>query len=89
MEASRDHLEEEEEEEKLQQKLEPTAFSCYLNTAACNLKLQLWQDALDSCNQASLENLWNSFMKATVYALWVIFVLYYLRHIFQNLILFE
>uniref|UniRef100_H3D679 Peptidyl-prolyl cis-trans isomerase D n=1 Tax=Tetraodon nigroviridis TaxID=99883 RepID=H3D679_TETNG len=52
LEASRDQLEDEEEEEKLQQKLEPTALSCYLNTAACNLKLQLWQDALDSCNQA-------------------------------------
>lgn len=66
LEASRDQLEEEEEEEKLQQKLEPTALSCYLNTAACNLKLQLWQDALDSCNQASLQNLWKSFMNGTL-----------------------
>ncbi|TWW55353.1 Peptidyl-prolyl cis-trans isomerase D [Takifugu flavidus] len=57
LEASRDQLEEEEEVEKLQQKLEPTALSCYLNTAACHLKLQLWQEALDSCNQASLHNL--------------------------------
>lgn len=39
-------------EEVAQQKLEPTALSCFLNTAACNLKMQLWQDALDSCNEA-------------------------------------
>ncbi|XP_034398919.1 peptidyl-prolyl cis-trans isomerase D [Cyclopterus lumpus] len=39
-------------EEEAQQKLEPTALSCFLNTAACNLKMQLWQDALDSCNEA-------------------------------------
>lgn len=39
-------------EEAAQQKLEPTALSCFLNTAACNLKMQLWQDALDSCNEA-------------------------------------
>ncbi|TNN42290.1 Peptidyl-prolyl cis-trans isomerase D [Liparis tanakae] len=38
--------------EEAQQKLEPTALSCFLNTAACNLKMQLWQDALDSCNEA-------------------------------------
>nr|XP_057920276.1 peptidyl-prolyl cis-trans isomerase D [Doryrhamphus excisus] len=42
----------EEDEEAVQKKLEPTAFSCYLNTAACKLKLQLWQEALDSCNEA-------------------------------------
>ncbi|KAM9356669.1 peptidyl-prolyl cis-trans isomerase D [Symphorus nematophorus] len=47
LEASRDQLEEE-----VQQKLEPTALSCFLNTAACKLKMQLWQDALDSCNEA-------------------------------------
>ncbi|XP_037316956.2 peptidyl-prolyl cis-trans isomerase D [Pungitius pungitius] len=39
-------------EEEAQQKLVPTALSCFLNTAACNLKLQLWQDAVDSCNEA-------------------------------------
>uniref|UniRef100_A0A3P8RNV7 peptidylprolyl isomerase n=1 Tax=Amphiprion percula TaxID=161767 RepID=A0A3P8RNV7_AMPPE len=39
-------------EEEAQQKLEPTALSCFLNTAACKLKMQLWQDALDSCNEA-------------------------------------
>lgn len=42
----------EELEEALQQKLEPIALSCYLNTAACKLKMQLWQDALDSCDEA-------------------------------------
>lgn len=41
-----------EEEEEAQKKLEPTVVSCYLNTAACKLKLQLWQEALDSCNEA-------------------------------------
>ncbi|KAM8848595.1 peptidyl-prolyl cis-trans isomerase D [Synchiropus picturatus] len=39
-------------EETQQKKLEPTALSCYLNTAACRLKLQLWQEALESCNEA-------------------------------------
>ncbi|XP_037531078.1 peptidyl-prolyl cis-trans isomerase D [Nematolebias whitei] len=39
-------------EEAAQKKLEPTALSCVLNTAACKLKLQLWQEALDSCNEA-------------------------------------
>ncbi|XP_018534944.1 peptidyl-prolyl cis-trans isomerase D [Lates calcarifer] len=39
-------------EEAAQQKLEPTALSCFLNTAACKLKMQLWQEALDSCNEA-------------------------------------
>lgn len=39
-------------EEEAQKKLEPVAFSCFLNTAACKLKLQLWQEALDSCNEA-------------------------------------
>ncbi|XP_005726651.1 peptidyl-prolyl cis-trans isomerase D [Pundamilia nyererei] len=42
----------EQVEEEAQKKLEPTALSCYLNTAACKLKMQLWQEALDSCNQA-------------------------------------
>lgn len=41
-------------EEEAQQKLVPTALSCFLNTAACNLKLQLWQDAVDSCNEVPL-----------------------------------
>ncbi|XP_077588955.1 peptidyl-prolyl cis-trans isomerase D [Stigmatopora nigra] len=35
-----------------QKKLEPAVLSCYLNTAACKLKLQLWQEAMDSCNEA-------------------------------------
>ncbi|XP_068449417.1 peptidyl-prolyl cis-trans isomerase D [Clinocottus analis] len=39
-------------EEEAQLKLEPTALSCFLNTAACNLKMQLWQDAVESCNEA-------------------------------------
>ncbi|XP_061580800.1 peptidyl-prolyl cis-trans isomerase D [Cololabis saira] len=39
-------------EEEAQKKLEPTVVSCFLNTAACNLKMQLWQDALDSCTEA-------------------------------------
>uniref|UniRef100_A0A8C5E7Y4 Peptidyl-prolyl cis-trans isomerase D n=1 Tax=Gouania willdenowi TaxID=441366 RepID=A0A8C5E7Y4_GOUWI len=38
--------------EDAQKKLEPTALSCFLNTAACKLKMQLWQEALDSCNEA-------------------------------------
>lgn len=40
--------------EEAQQKLEPTALSCFLNTAACNLKMELWQEALDSCNEVRL-----------------------------------
>lgn len=39
-------------EEEQQKRLEPTALSCFLNTAACNLKMQLWQDALESCSEA-------------------------------------
>lgn len=39
-------------DEGVQKKLEPVALSCFLNTAACNLKLQLWQEALDYCNEA-------------------------------------
>ncbi|CAN9514602.1 unnamed protein product [Ophioblennius macclurei] len=38
--------------EEAHQKLEPTALSCFLNTAACKLKLQLWQEAVESCNEA-------------------------------------
>ncbi len=41
-------------EEEVQKKLEPTALSCFLNTAACKLKMQLWQDALDSCSEVHL-----------------------------------
>ncbi|XP_038156764.1 peptidyl-prolyl cis-trans isomerase D [Cyprinodon tularosa] len=48
LETSGNQLEGEEE----QKKLEPTAVSCYLNTAACKLKLQLWQEALESCDEA-------------------------------------
>ncbi|KAG7257864.1 hypothetical protein CRUP_037344 [Coryphaenoides rupestris] len=40
-----------EEDEEVQKRLEPTALSCTLNKAACQLKLTLWQEALDSCNQ--------------------------------------
>jgi len=40
--------------EEAQKKLEPTALSCFLNTAACNLKMELWQEALDSCNEVRL-----------------------------------
>ncbi|XP_047209517.1 peptidyl-prolyl cis-trans isomerase D isoform X1 [Girardinichthys multiradiatus] len=40
------------EEEGEQKKLEPTTVSCFLNTAACKLKLQLWQEALGSCDEA-------------------------------------
>ncbi|KAJ8015431.1 hypothetical protein DPEC_G00026040 [Dallia pectoralis] len=43
---------EEKEIDKAQAKLEPIAVSCILNTAACKLKLQLWQEAMDSCNEA-------------------------------------
>uniref|UniRef100_A0A665V9X7 Peptidyl-prolyl cis-trans isomerase D n=1 Tax=Echeneis naucrates TaxID=173247 RepID=A0A665V9X7_ECHNA len=39
-------------EEEAQKKLEPTALSCFLNTAACKLKMQQWQEALDSCSEA-------------------------------------
>lgn len=39
------------QDEEVQKKLEPAALSCFLNTAACKLKLQLWQEALDSCNE--------------------------------------
>ncbi|XP_061691980.1 peptidyl-prolyl cis-trans isomerase D [Syngnathoides biaculeatus] len=40
------------EEDAVQRKLEPAVLSCYLNTAACKLKLQQWQEAVDSCNEA-------------------------------------
>ncbi|XP_061541444.1 peptidyl-prolyl cis-trans isomerase D [Phycodurus eques] len=40
------------EESAVQKKLEPAVLSCYLNTAACKLKLQLWQETVDSCNEA-------------------------------------
>lgn len=45
-----------EEEEGVQKKLKPVALSCFLNTAACKLKLQLWRDALDSCNEVRPEH---------------------------------
>lgn len=44
-----------EEDEEVQKRLEPTALSCTLNKAACQLKLTLWQEALDSCNQVKLQ----------------------------------
>ncbi|XP_033870836.2 peptidyl-prolyl cis-trans isomerase D [Acipenser ruthenus] len=40
------------EDENLQKKLEPIVLSCILNMSACKLKLQLWQEAIDSCNEA-------------------------------------
>lgn len=46
---SGDQLEDEGEQEKLK----ATAVSCYLNTAACKLKLQLWQEALESCDEVT------------------------------------
>lgn len=39
-------------DEEIQKKLEPVALSCFLNTAACKLKLQQWQEALDNCTEA-------------------------------------
>ncbi|KAL0176124.1 hypothetical protein M9458_028454, partial [Cirrhinus mrigala] len=30
-----------------------TALSCILNTAACNLKLKLWQEAVESCDEVT------------------------------------
>lgn len=42
-----DHL------DKESQKLEATMLSCHLNTAACKLKMQLWQEAVDSCNEVT------------------------------------
>lgn len=39
------------DDENAQKKLEPTALSCILNTAACKLKLQLWQEAVESCDE--------------------------------------
>ncbi|XP_012689741.1 peptidyl-prolyl cis-trans isomerase D [Clupea harengus] len=35
-----------------QKNLTATALSCMLNTAACQLKLEQWQDAIDNCNEA-------------------------------------
>uniref|UniRef100_A0AAY4DNH4 peptidylprolyl isomerase n=1 Tax=Denticeps clupeoides TaxID=299321 RepID=A0AAY4DNH4_9TELE len=43
------------DDEEGQKKLEPTALSCILNTAACKLKLQLWQEAIDSCDEDDLK----------------------------------
>ncbi|TRY54687.1 hypothetical protein DNTS_031224 [Danionella cerebrum] len=40
------------DDEEVQKKLEPTALICILNTAACKLKLNLWQEALESCDEA-------------------------------------
>ncbi|XP_034454897.1 peptidyl-prolyl cis-trans isomerase D [Hippoglossus hippoglossus] len=39
-------------DEEVQMKLNPVALSCFLNMAACKLKMQLWQEALESCNEA-------------------------------------
>ncbi|XP_062856733.1 peptidyl-prolyl cis-trans isomerase D [Trichomycterus rosablanca] len=40
------------DDESTQKKLEPVALSCILNTAACKLKLQQWQEAVESCDEA-------------------------------------
>nr|XP_006629535.1 PREDICTED: peptidyl-prolyl cis-trans isomerase D [Lepisosteus oculatus] len=40
------------DDENEQKKLEPVALSCILNIAACKLKMQLWQEAIDSCTEA-------------------------------------
>ncbi|KAJ8335626.1 hypothetical protein SKAU_G00389680 [Synaphobranchus kaupii] len=40
------------DDDEAQKRLEPIALSCILNIAACKLKMQLWQDAIDSCNEA-------------------------------------
>lgn len=36
-----------------QKKLEPTVLSCILNTAACKLKLNHWQEAIESCDEVT------------------------------------
>lgn len=41
------------DDDSAQKKLEPTALSCILNTAACKLKLKLWQEALESCDEVT------------------------------------
>lgn len=41
-----------EYDDSVQKKLEPTALSCILNTAACKLKLKLWQEVIASCDEA-------------------------------------
>uniref|UniRef100_A0A672QSZ7 Peptidyl-prolyl cis-trans isomerase D n=1 Tax=Sinocyclocheilus grahami TaxID=75366 RepID=A0A672QSZ7_SINGR len=40
------------DDDSVLKKLEPTALSCILNTAACKLKLKLWQEAIESCDEA-------------------------------------
>ncbi|RVE67671.1 hypothetical protein OJAV_G00105420 [Oryzias javanicus] len=47
LEVGGEHLEKES-----RQKLVATTLSCHLNTAACKLKMQLWQEAVDSCGEA-------------------------------------
>lgn len=39
-------------DDSAKKKLEPTALSCILNTAACKLKLKLWQEAIECCDEA-------------------------------------
>lgn len=41
-----------EYDDSVQKKLEPTTLSCILNTAACKLKLKLWQEVIASCDEA-------------------------------------
>lgn len=41
-----------EYDDSVLKKLEPTALSCILNTAACKLKLKLWQEVIASCDEA-------------------------------------
>ncbi|XP_026855163.2 peptidyl-prolyl cis-trans isomerase D [Electrophorus electricus] len=40
------------DDESAQPRLEPVALSCILNLAACKLKLQQWQEAVESCDEA-------------------------------------
>lgn len=46
------------DDESAQKKLEPTALSCILNTAACKLKLQQWQEAVESCDEVHRKHFW-------------------------------
>ncbi|TSV81522.1 Peptidyl-prolyl cis-trans isomerase D [Bagarius yarrelli] len=40
------------EDKNAQEQLKSMALSCILNTAACKLKLQQWQEAVESCDEA-------------------------------------
>lgn len=43
------------DDDSAQKKLEPTGLSCILNTAACKLKLKLWQEAVESCDEVTFD----------------------------------